>query len=52
MKLATLAEFAARYRVSERTVRRWIKAGLVDSVLIGGRRLVKVRALEIPRSDR
>ena len=42
MKLVTLAEAAALHRVCERTVRRWIKAGLLESVRIGGRRLVQL----------
>ncbi len=40
--LVSVAEAAAEYRVCERTVRRWFKAGLLESVRIGGRRLVRL----------
>jgi len=41
-------EAAARLRVSERTVRRYITAGLLDGVRVGPR-LVKVTEMSVER---
>ena len=41
-------EAAARLRVSERTVRRYITAGLLDGVRVGPR-LVKVAEMSVDR---
>jgi excisionase family DNA binding protein len=41
-------EAAARLRVSERTVRRYITAGLLDGVRVGPR-LVKVTEMSVDR---
>lgn len=43
----TVAEAAARFKVSEKTVRRWIDAGSVGSVKIGN----VVRVVLPPVSD-
>lgn len=45
----TVEEYARIHRVSERTVRRWIRAGgVVRSVKVGGRRLLQAYDEEEP----
>jgi excisionase family DNA binding protein len=41
--LLTVEDLAKRGRVSQRTVRRWIKQGKLPSIKIGGLRRVRVR---------
>lgn len=48
----SLTAVADRLHVSRRTVERWVRAGLLPSVKIGGRRLVPVAELQRVLSDR
>jgi len=39
--LISINDFAAKYRVSEETVRGWIKRGYVDYEMVGPRKMIR-----------
>lgn len=46
--LITVQEFARKYRVDESVVRRWVKMGHIDYVLVGvGRQMKRIRQTDL-----
>jgi excisionase family DNA binding protein len=43
----SLEEAAAKIRVSERTIRRYIAAGRLPASTLGGKRLIRIRAEDL-----
>ena len=48
--MLTVADIAARVKVSELTVRRWLRSGRLSGVMLGGKKLgYRVRESELQR---